>query len=221
MQKSHRNIYVLTLLVLLTILVLCCVVFYALIPSVYGGTVSAVLRIARLTSLLIWAGLLITIAIIYTRKENKIRNTLWRNRSAIEYKNIYALRLILLFGLMVLIPPILYQVIPTAFGGNPPKSVLLIGIFFFFTTLTLLIATMVMYGYEKDRITQTAYVSLAKQLGCNEATLNTLKFGNRRWAGVWAEVTIDYKGHPVRFVGENAGRRSGVGQFPCFLLAGC
>ncbi|MHC4084496.1 MAG: hypothetical protein ACYSWZ_14375 [Planctomycetota bacterium] len=218
MATGQKNIYGIVFFVLFSIFVFETIIFFEMVPKkcTQSFLTSSSFHIVRgFTSLILFCLLGATL-VLYARKENKIRILIWRNSEKALFKNIYATRLIVLVPALVLGGFLLGWGSPRIFTQGIPYSLnliatstLLLGI------VVLLPATIISYSYEEDRITEAMYVKFAREFGCDESVVNKLKFGKRKWPGIWAEITVNYKGQDILFCGEDTERPT----FPCFLVA--
>jgi len=197
---------------------LCIVIFWEITSFVYSDDFPLVISHLRISLFLVWLILLVIIFVLYTKRENRFQDLFWRDPTTTKHKNKYLNRLLIGIILLILVPLFFYEIVPKI---SFMKVFLLLDITVPLTLLCIvgfLASTIVLYGYEQDRITQTAFIKLIRELGCNETVIDKLKFGKRKWSGIWAEVEINYKYKVFKFAGEDAGRPNGVGQFACFLL---
>lgn len=218
MATGQKNIYGVAFFVLFLLCVFETIIFFEIVPRncTQSFLTSSSFAIVRGFTGLILFFLLGATLVLYAREENKIRVLIWRNREITQFKNIYATRLIVLGPVLVLGGFLIVWGFPRIFPRGVPTSLNLIAISALLLGIVVLLpATIVLYSYEEDRITGAMYVKFAREFGCDEYVLNKLKFGKRKWAGIWAEITVNYKGQDILFCGEDAGRPN----FTCFLIA--
>jgi len=218
MATGQKNIYGVAFFVLFSLFVFETIIFFEIIPKNCNQSflTSSLFTIVRgFTHLILFCLLGVTL-VLYAWKENKLRVLVWRNSEKTQYKNIYGTRLLVLVPAIILGGFLLGWVGARIFPQGVPDSLFLIAISALLLVIVVLLpATIVLYSYEEDRITGAMYVKLAGEFGCDESVLNKLKFGKRKWPGIWAEITVNYKGRDILFCGEDTERPT----FPCFLIA--